>query len=103
RKTLKELFDSGGIHDSSEGEVPLRSIPGAALPQLPVQILVTECDRRGTAMRAEKVFGECLDDGRVIALAAENVEVGIVRIIRKMAADQRGRDKLHHGIAGDAA
>src|SRR4029077_11138033 len=69
----------------------------------PGPFLVTECDRRGTSTRAEKVFGERLDNGRVIALAAENVEVGVVRIVRKMAADQRGRDQLHHGIAGDAA
>jgi hypothetical protein len=78
-------------------------MPGAALPQPPVLILVTKSDRRGAATRAKKVFGECLDDGGVIALAAENVEVGIVRIIRKMAADQRGRDELHHGVAGDPA
>jgi hypothetical protein len=69
----------------------------------PGHFLVSERDRRGTATRAEKIFGECLDDGRVIALAAENVEIGVVRIVCKMAADQLGRDQLHHGIAGHAA
>jgi hypothetical protein len=76
---------------------------GGRVAVAPGPFLVTERDRRGTSTRAEKVFGERLDNGRVIALAAENVEVGVVRIVRKMAADQRGRDQLHHGIAGDAA
>ena len=76
------------------------SMPGAAAPGL---FLITERDRRRTATRAEEVFGKRLDNGRVIALAAENVEVSVVRVVRKMAADQRGRDQLHHGIAGNAA
>jgi hypothetical protein len=73
---------------------------GAAAPG---PSLITERDRRGTATRAEKIFGERLDGSRVIALAAENVEVGVVRIVCKMAADQRSRDQLHHGITCDAA
>ena len=82
----------------SASSIDTRSRAAAA----PGPILVTERDRRGTTTCTEKVFGECLDDCRVIPLAAENVEVGIVRIIRKMAADQGGRNELHHGIAGDA-
>ena len=69
----------------------------------PGPFLVTERDRRGTATRAEIVLGERLDGSRVIALAAENVEVGVVRIVCEMATDQRGRDQLHHGITSDAA
>ena len=76
---------------------------GGRCTAAPGPLLVAERDRRGTATRAKKSFREGLDDGRVIALAAENVEVGVVRIVRKMAADQRSRDQLHHGIAGDAA
>jgi hypothetical protein len=73
---------------------------GTAAPGL---FLIPERDCRCTATRAEEFFGERLDNGRVIALAAENVEVGVVRIVRKMAADQGGRDQLYHGIAGNAA
>jgi hypothetical protein len=100
---LKKLFDGSGLHGSYEGEGTSRIDPGSRGAAAPGPLLVAERDRRGTATRAEKVFGERLDDGRVIALAAENVEVGVVRVVRKMAADQRGRDQLHHGIAGDAA
>ena len=82
---------------------PARVDTGSRDTAAPGHFLVSERDRRGTATRAEKIFGERLDDGRVIALAAENVEIGIVRIVSKMAADQRGRDQLHHGIAGHAA
>lgn len=82
---------------------PAQIDTGSRWPAAPGLFLVTERDRRGTATRAEKVLGERLDDGRVIALAAENVEVRVVRIVRKMAADQRGRDQLHHGVTRDAA
>lgn len=82
---------------------PARIDTGSRCPAAPGPFLVSERDRRGTATRAEKVFGERLNDSRVIALAAENVEVRVVRIVCKMAADQRGRDQLHHGITRDAA
>ena len=60
---------------------------GAAAPGL---LLVSERNCRSAATGAEKVFGERLDNGRVIALATENVEIGAVRIVCEMAADQRG-------------
>ena len=82
---------------------PARIGTGSRGAAAPGPLLVTERDRRRTATRAEKIFREPLDDCRVIALAAENIEVGVVRVVRKMAADQRGRDQLHHGIARDAA
>ena len=82
---------------------PARIDTGSRGTATPGSLLVAERDRCGTAARAEKVLGERLDDGRVIALAAENIEVGVIRIVRKMAADQRRRNQLHHGIAGDPA
>ena len=101
RKELKKLFDRGGVHDvwNAGGFQVDTGSRGAAAPGL---LLVSERDCRGTATRAEKVFGERLDNGRVIALATENVEIGAVRIVCEMAADQRSRDQLHHGITSDA-
>ena len=100
-KKLKKLFDRGGVHGLWKGRGPQVDTGGrgAAAPGL---LLVSERDCRGTATRAEKVFGERVDNRRVIALATENVEIGAVRIVCEMAADQRSRDQLHHGITSDA-
>ena len=100
RKKLEKVFNSGGLHDSWNGR---RSgiDRGSRAIAAPDPELVTERNRRGTATRAEKIFGEGLDDSRVITLAAEYVEVGVVRIVGKMAADERRRNQLHHRIPGD--
>jgi len=100
-KTLKKLFDSGGGHGMWEGE-NVSVDTGGRGDAAPGLLLVSERDRRGTATRAEKIFGELLDNDRVIALATENIKIGGVRIVCEMAADQRGRDQLHHGITSDA-
>ena len=100
RKKREKVFDGGGLHDSWNGRgsgIDRGSRASAA----PAPELVTERNRRGTATRAEEIFGEGLDDRRVITLAAEYIEIGVVRIVGKMAANQRGRDQLHHGIAGN--
>ena len=96
--TAQKLHEYAGSEHSDRNREPrCRS------PRSPIPFLVTECDRRDTATCAKKVFREGLNDSRVIALAAENVEVGVVRIVRKMAADQRRRNQLHHGITRNAA
>ena len=49
---------------------------------------IPECGGRNTPTSAEKLLRERLNDGGIIPLAAENVEVGMIGFIGKMAADQ---------------
>jgi len=100
RKQLEKVLNGGGLHDSWNGKSSGIGT-GSRATAAPDPKLVTERNRRGTATRAEEIFGEGLDDRRVITLAAEYIEIGVIRIVGKMAADQRRRDQLHHGIAGD--
>ncbi|MCC2640846.1 MAG: hypothetical protein K0S45_1259 [Nitrospira sp.] len=51
---------------------------------------------------AEKGFGKFFDDGGIVPLATENIEVGAVGIVGEVTADQRGFNQLHHTIAGHA-
>lgn len=53
-----------------------------------------------TELGSKKDFGELLDDGRVVTLATENVEIGGIALVRKMAANERCLDKLDHRVAG---
>ncbi len=101
-KKFEKFFDRGGFHDSWEGRA-FWVDTGGRVTTAPGIFLVTKCNGRGAATGAEKVFGERLNDGRVVTLATENVEVVVIRIVREMAADQRRRDQLHHGITGHAA
>ncbi len=52
---------------------------------------------------AEEGFGEFFDDGRLIALATENIEIGAVGVVGEVPADQGGLDQLHHAVARHTA
>lgn len=51
---------------------------------------VPECGGRNTTTSAEKLLRKRLNDGGIIPLTAENVEVRMIGFIGEMAADQRG-------------
>ena len=65
---------------------------GAAYPPLPflVFISIAKSYGCGRSPSAKELSGKLFHDRRVVALAAENIEIGIVGVIRKVAADQRG-------------
>jgi hypothetical protein len=96
RQKLKKFPDCGGLHASCAGIDVSGS--GSRVRAAPGENLVTKSDRCRAAFCAEKFLREGLDDGRVITLAAENVQVCIVRVVCKVTADQRSRNQLHHGI-----
>ena len=57
-------------------------------------------DRFRTEVCSKKDFGKLLDDGWVVDFATENVEIGGIALVRKMAANERCLDKLDHRVAG---
>ena len=65
---------------------------------LPVQ-LIAKRDGRRRPLCAEKLPRKLFHHRRVIALAAENVEIGVICVVGKVAANQGGRDQLNHRIA----
>ena len=52
---------------------------------------------------AEEGLGKLFDDGRLVPLATEDVEIGAVGVIGEVPADQGRLDQLHHAVAGDPA
>lgn len=52
---------------------------------------------------AKKGFGKFFDDGRIVPLATEDIQIGTVGIVGEVTADQRGLDQLHHAVAGHAS
>ena len=67
----------------------------------PVVQLIAKCDGCGRPPGTEELPRKFFHDRRVITLAAENIEIGIVGVIGKVAADQGRRDQLDHRIACD--
>src|SRR4026207_827980 len=73
---------------------------GAADPPLPLPYvqLIAKRDGCGRPPRTEELFRKFFHNRRVVALAAENIEIGVVGVVCKVAADQRGRDQLEPRI-----
>ena len=60
-------------------------------------------DRHGAAPGAEEALGERLHPFRIVAFAAEDVEIGTIGVIGEVPADQGRFDQLDHRIARHAA
>jgi hypothetical protein len=48
----------------------------------------------------EKFLGKVGHDLRIVALAAEHIQIGGVGLVGKMSGDQGGLDELSHGVSG---
>lgn len=86
RKRPKEFFDCFGLHEV--GTAIDRDNVGGHADVAPNDILVSQRCSRGASSSLKKVFRERFHCRRVVAFATENIEVGIVGIVRKMPTDQ---------------
>src|SRR2546422_2424571 len=74
---------------------------GSSRPRLgPGQLRsVAHGDGSGAVARSEELPGELLHHCRVVALAAEDVEVRPIRVVGEVPADQGRLDELEHRVA----
>jgi len=77
REAAEKLWDRSRFHKSGCG-------------------LVAKRHRTRTGPRPKELLGKGLDNFRIIALATENIEIGPIRVIGEMAADERRLDELDH-------